>query len=125
MTKNRLIVQYCNNVTETLNIVSWIYQSVHCHTCKWLTQFRFVILFDATGPILSVKELEKYLDAEYAIFERNIEHILGLMVKKHKGYPFAQVMHDGGTPKNKKKYQAIGLQFIDPEWRYSIYDVNM
>jgi hypothetical protein len=34
-------------------------------------------------------------------------------------------MHDGGTPKNKKKYQAIGLQFIDPEWRYSIYDVNM
>jgi hypothetical protein len=82
-------------------------------------------LFDATGPILSVKELEKYLDAEYAIFERNIEHILGLMVKKHKGHPFAQVMHDGGTPKNKKKYQAIGLQFIDPEWRYSIYDVNM
>ena len=34
--------------------------------------------------------------------------------------PFAQALHDGGTLKNQTKYQAIGLQFIPPNWEQNI-----
>ena len=69
-------------------------------------------------PILSVKDLELYLAAEFAVFEKFLAHMLDLMVVKHKGVPFAQAIHDGGTPKNHIKCQAVGLQFVDPKWRY-------
>lgn len=30
---------------------------------------------------------------------------------------FAQGLHDGGTLSDKKKRLAVGIQFIDTEWR--------
>ncbi len=37
-----------------------------------------------------------------------------------KGNPFAKAVHDGGTLTSKRKYQAYGIQIVDPQWRRNL-----
>ena len=37
-------------------------------------------------------------------------------MEQAQGNAFAQFIHDGGTLKNHKKYQALAMQFIAPDW---------
>ena len=37
-----------------------------------------------------------------------------------RGNAYAQGLHDGGTLVSKRKYQALALQFVVPEWRQNL-----
>ena len=67
--------------------------------------------------ILTVDMLKKYVRAEFNVFVLFLKHIIVEKVAQSKGNTFAQIIHDGGTLASKKKYQGMGIQFIDPKWR--------
>jgi hypothetical protein len=73
-----------------------------------------------TAKILTVQSLAKWVRAEFEIFKVFLKIILDEKVAQAKGNQFAQAVHDGGTLTNKRKYQAFGLQFIDPQWRKNL-----
>ena len=58
--------------------------------------------------------------AEFDIFKVFLKIILDEKVAQAKGNHFAQAVHDGGTLTSKRKYQAFGIQFIDPQWRRNL-----
>ena len=66
--------------------------------------------------LLSIVQLKKYITAEYDIMNIHIKYLLALKVEQSCGNTFSQAIHDGGTLTNKKKYQALGCQFMDPNW---------
>ena len=68
-------------------------------------------------PILGYKQLLFYARAEYNLLFKLVNFLLDQKEKQGLGNHFAQVLHNGCTASNRKKYQAIGLQFIDPKWR--------
>jgi hypothetical protein len=74
---------------------------------------------DATA-ILSQPMLISFVRAEFKVFII----FLKLLVRKKreiaKGNAFAQALDDGGTLVSKRKYQALALQFIAPEWRRNL-----
>ena len=61
--------------------------------------------------------MKEYVHAEFEVFKLFFKHIMGLAMENAKGNSFAQLLTDGGTLKNKKKYQALAVQFVDPEWK--------
>ena len=67
--------------------------------------------------ILNRDQLVKHVRAEFNAFLHFLKLILNEKVLQSKGNQFAQLIHDGGTLKNKKKYQGMGIQFMDPRWR--------
>lgn len=67
-------------------------------------------------PVLKVKQLKRYVRAEFEVFLIFIKAIINMKVEEAKGNPFAQLLHDGGTLKNHKKYQAFAMQLIAPQW---------
>jgi len=70
-----------------------------------------------SSKVLTVQSLAKWVRAEFDIFKMFLKIILDEKVAQAKGNHFAQGVHDGGTLTSKRKYQAFGLQFIDPQWR--------
>jgi len=75
---------------------------------------------DIATSILSVKSLKKWVRAEFEVFQLFLKTILDEKSAQAKGNPFAQGVHDGGTLVSKRKYQAFGIQFIDPKWRRNL-----
>ena len=69
------------------------------------------------APILKARHLKAFVRAEFEVFLLFFKHLLREKWDQVMGNPFAQILHDGGTLDNHKKYQALGLQFIDPLWR--------
>ena len=69
------------------------------------------------AAILTRDQLVKYVRAEFSAFLHFLKLMLNEKVLQAKGNQFAQVLHDGGTLKNKKKYQGMAIQFMDPRWR--------
>ena len=65
---------------------------------------------------MSRHSLESWVDAEFKVLCKCLcwgcseAHTAAL------GNKFAQVQDDGGKLKNGAKYQAIGLQFVLPDW---------
>ena len=72
------------------------------------------------APVLKVKQLKRYVRAEFDVFLIFLKGILEMKVEQSKGNAFAQLLHDGGTLKNHKKYQAFGMQLIDPSWKANL-----
>jgi len=66
--------------------------------------------------ILTRYMLLKYIEAEFAIFLVFLQLIVSMKLRQSSGMAFGQLIHDGGTAANKKKSQALGIQFIDPRW---------
>ena len=66
--------------------------------------------------LLSIDQLKKFITAEFDMMIIHIKYLLALKVEQSCGNTFAQAIHDGGTLTNKKKYQAFGCQFMDPQW---------
>ena len=64
-------------------------------------------------PKLSIKALLLWLEAEYEIFIRLIRRSVQDQLLYSEGNPFAQMIHDAATLKNKHKCHAIGMEFID------------
>ena len=60
------------------------------------------------------KTLRKFYFFEYRVFRAILQIELNLCKIYYSGMPFSQIMHDGGTLKNKQKYQTMGLKFITP-----------
>ena len=82
--------------------------------------FRNMLREVGDGPktaILTVKGLKKFVVAEFEMFVEYLKYMIASKAKAAKGNLFAQSLHDGGTLANKKKYQALGLQFVDEKWR--------
>ena len=69
-----------------------------------------------TAALLSIDQLKKFITAEFDIMNIYIKYLLALKVEQSCGNTFAQAIHDGGSLTNKKKYQAFGCQFMDPQW---------
>ncbi len=67
--------------------------------------------------MMSIQSLAKWVRAEFDIFKLFLKIILDEKVAQAKGNPFAQAIHDGRTLTNKHKYQAFGIQFVNPKWR--------
>ena len=82
----------------------------------------FKEMLQATGDgasgtaILTDVMLKNYIVAEFAIFLVFLKVICKLKMAQSFDTPCAQAIHDGATLENKKKYQAFGVQFIDPRW---------
>ena len=76
----------------------------------------------STAPttILTLKAAKKWLRVEFQVFKVFLKTILDEKCAHAKGNPFAQGVHDGGTLSSKRKYQAFGIQFIDPKWRRNL-----
>eukprot|EP00966_Prymnesium_polylepis_P068629 1594256-Prymnesium_polylepis.1 len=66
--------------------------------------------------LLTAAQLDSWVEAEFEVFILFLRHILSLKVEQAQGNAFAQFIHDGGTLKNHKKYQALAMQFIAPDW---------
>ena len=66
--------------------------------------------------VLTERNLQNYVRAEFGVFLKYLDHMLHLKRADAMGNKFAQGLHDGGTLVSKKKYQALALQFIAPNW---------
>ena len=71
----------------------------------------------AGAAILTKELLKKYIEAEFAIFLICLKLICTLKMVQSHGTPSVQAIHDGGTAANKKKYQALAIQLVDPRWK--------
>ena len=60
--------------------------------------------------------MKSYVRAEFAVFVMFLKFDLQDEVRLRKGNKFAQGLHDGGTLVSHKKYQALALQLIAPDW---------
>ena len=69
------------------------------------------------AAILTKEMLKKYIVAEFAIFIACLQLICTLKMVQSHGTPSVQAIHDGGTAANKKKYQALAIQLVDPRWK--------
>jgi hypothetical protein len=61
--------------------------------------------------VASDKQLIYYVRAEYAQFQKFLAESLTIAALETKGNRHAQATHDGVTLKDKRKYQALGLNF--------------
>ena len=59
--------------------------------------------------LLTAAQLDSWVEAEFEVFILFLRHILSLKVEQAQGNAFAQFIHDGGTLKNHKKYQALAM----------------
>ena len=66
--------------------------------------------------LLTKKQLILWVRAEFEVFKLFLRHILDLKRNQAQGNAFAQFLHDGGTLASHKKYQALAMQFIMPDW---------
>ena len=57
-------------------------------------------------PLMSVKQLKKYVKAEYEIFLKFLKHAMDKKHNQSQGNPFSQLLHDGGTLKNRQKFEV-------------------
>lgn len=71
---------------------------------------------EGCAAYLSIKGLTKFIDAEWECFVVLYKFALGECTEEARGNAFAQFIHDGGTLKNGKKYQALATQFIDSKF---------
>ena len=70
--------------------------------------------------LLTRDQLKKWVQAEYTVFKLFLRFMLALKIRQAKGNQFAQLFHDGGTLSSHKKYQAMAIQFILPDWNRNI-----
>ena len=59
--------------------------------------------------------MSKWTNAEHDRFSTSAKKVVAAVVAKA-GSKCGQVLHDGGTLANGRKFQAIGLQFVAPDW---------
>ena len=74
----------------------------------------------AGAAILTKELLKKYIEAEFAIFLICLKLICTLKMVQSHGTPSVQAVHDGATAANKKKYQALAIQLVDPRWKRNL-----
>ncbi len=68
-----------------------------------------------------MKSLEKCVRAEFDLFKLFLKIILDEKAAQAKGNAFAQAIHDNLTlTSNKRKYQAFGIQFVEPQWHRNL-----
>jgi hypothetical protein len=70
--------------------------------------------------VLTEANLKNYVRAEFGVFLHLLVFMLNLKHDDAMGNRFAQALHDGGTLVSKRKYQALALQFIPPEWKKNL-----
>ena len=70
--------------------------------------------------VLSQANLKNYVRAEFKVFLLFLKFICKKKNDAAKGNLFAQGLHDGGTLDSHKKYQALALQFIAPDWKKNL-----
>ena len=70
--------------------------------------------------ILSKEMLSRYVRAEFEVFLIFLKLIISSCLSISMGNPFSMGLHDGGTLANKKKFQALALQFIAPQWKKNL-----
>jgi len=74
----------------------------------------------ASTAILTKSMLKKYIAAEFVIFLACLQLICALKMAQSHGTPSVQGIHDGATAANKKKYQALAIQLVDPKWKRNL-----
>ena len=67
--------------------------------------------------IMKPAMLVMWVRSEFAVFTLFIEEILSRASAALLGNTFVQGISDGGTLENHHRYEALGLQFVDPLWR--------
>jgi hypothetical protein len=101
----------------------YLYSTMHISKSEFESEPFIEMLQAMTGkgskgtPVLSIAALKQYVRAEFAFMIDLIQTAIAQKFAQAKGNPFAQGIHDGGTLANKKKYQAMGIQFVDILWR--------
>ena len=71
-------------------------------------------------PILTKEMLVEYIRGEFAVFLLFLKLIMKLKFEIAPGNAYSQALHDGGTLASKRKYQALALQFVAPEWKRNL-----
>ena len=70
--------------------------------------------------ILTQNKLRQFVRAEFEIFIIFLKLITKMKYAIARGNAYAQGLHDGGTLISKRKYQALALQFVAPEWKRNL-----
>ena len=102
----------------------YVYSTMHISKSEFESAYFRRMLAAGEEPdnahVITERNLKQYVQAEFGMFK----HFLKFMLwKKHDdamGNRFAQGLHDGGTLVSKKKYQALALQFVAPEWKKNL-----
>ena len=63
-------------------------------------------------PLPNSKTLRKFYFFEYQVFRAILQIELNLCKIYYSGMPFGQIMYDGGTLKNKQKYQTVASKHL-------------
>ncbi|KAI9330864.1 hypothetical protein BDR26DRAFT_922375 [Obelidium mucronatum] len=74
------------------------------------------LVYPEEPPVLTDKSLKLWVDAEFEIMLIFVQYMLMQKHQQAHGNRFAQFIHDGGTLDNKMKFQAMAVQFVDPNF---------
>jgi hypothetical protein len=66
---------------------------------------------NSEAHIICPKQLIHYVRSEHNLFKQFVSEALTMAVMETKGNRHAQATHDGVTLKDKRKYQALGINF--------------
>ena len=75
---------------------------------------------DGEVSILSSRKVIDFARSEHQVVLTAMELLLTMKLNQAKGNQFLQVLHDGSTAGNGHKYQAIGFQLIEPNWKANL-----
>ena len=110
--KNKLMVQAQWYVYSEQRIAKRSFQD------PYFQKMLRVMSGTADAPVLKPSYLKEYVRAEFDVFASFLRHLVKQKQEQALGNGrWAQLLHDGGTLDNHQKYQAFGMQMIDPEWR--------
>ncbi|KAL1504104.1 hypothetical protein AB1Y20_010514 [Prymnesium parvum] len=102
----------------------YVYSSMHISKSEfdsiWFKNMLKEVGDGEKTALLTQGNLKEFLKAEWALFLMFVKLIINIKRKEAEGNAFAQALHDGGTLTNKKKFQALALQFIAPKWQRNI-----
>lgn len=118
MSKMRLTKR---EISLTAQAQWYLYSSMRVSKCEFENVFLKAMLKAVGGgestAILTIDNLKNYVKAEWGVFKLFLKFIMKTKAEEALGNTFAQAIHDGGTLTNKKKFQALAIQFVAPEWK--------
>ena len=66
--------------------------------------------------LINRQQLRKWVRAEFSVFKLFLRYMIERKCMQAQGNAYAQFLHDGGTLASHRKYQALGMQFLSPDW---------
>ena len=80
--------------------------------CPYFSKFLQTANRQAQAPTRS--GIRSFCELEYKLFSFFLQIEMKICHLFYNGAPFAQTLHDGGTLRDREKYQSLGLKYVQP-----------